>query len=155
MLESFKRVDDINPKQFAVDEFHVLNQVEGRYLVTKTITSAAAATAVELLPDSYVPAGKKAYLVSFIAQVNGTTAWGTTATVKIQDKNSSAVDFVTFAVAGMTPQARLVPGSSTNTTLENAYSLGTGGTAAKGLQLKGDANGTGSDFVVTCEIVVK
>lgn len=154
MLESFKRVDDINPKQFAVDEFHVLNQVEGRYLVTKTITSAAAATAVELLPDSYVPAGKKAYLVSFIARVNGTTAWGTTATVKIQDKNSSAVDFVTFAVAGMTSQARLVPGSA-NTTLENAYSLGTGGTTAKGLQLKGDANGTGDNFVVTCEIVVK
>ncbi len=118
------------------------------------ITSLTAATAVELLPDSLVPAGKKAYLVGFIARVNGTTVWATTATVKIQDKAGTPVDLVTFAVAGMTSQARLVPGSA-NTTLENAFSLGTGGTAGKGLQLKGDANGTGSDFYVTAHIIVK
>ena len=119
------------------------------FKVTATITSAAAATAVNVIPEAAVGTGRKVYLQGYIARVNGTTGWGTTATVKLQDTNGTAVDFVTWAVAGMTNQARLVPGSA-NTTLENAYSLGSGGTAGKGLQLIGDANGTGSDFVVTC-----
>ena len=33
--------------------------------------------------------------------------------------------------------------------------LGSGGTAGKGIQLKGDANGTGSDYVVTINAYVK
>lgn len=121
----------------------------GRFVkATATITSAAAGTAVSIIPDSYVGAGEKVYLITYVARVNGTTGWGTTATVKLQDTNGTPVDMVTWAVAGMTNQARLVPGTA-NTTLEDAYSLGTGGTAGKGLQLKGNANGTGSDFVVT------
>lgn len=121
----------------------------GRFVrATATITSAAAATAVSLIPDSMVGAGEKCYLMGFIGRVNGTTVWGTTATVKIQDTNSSAVDFVTAAVAALTSQARIYPGTA-NVTSEDAYSLGTGGTAGKGLQLKGNANGTGSDFVVS------
>jgi hypothetical protein len=115
---------------------------------TATITSAAAATAVSLLADSEVPTGKKCYVTGFIGRVNGTTVWATTATVKIQDTNSSAVDFVTMAVAALTSQARVYPGTA-NVTTENAMANGTGGTASKGLQLKGDANGTGSDLIVT------
>jgi hypothetical protein len=115
---------------------------------TVTITSAAAATPISIVGDSEVPSGYTFFLTGFVARVNGTTGWGTTSTVKIQDTNASAVDFVTFAVAGLTNQARLVPGTA-NVTLEDAYSLGTGGTASKGLQIVGNANGTGSDFVVT------
>jgi hypothetical protein len=115
---------------------------------TVTITSAAAVTAVDIIPDAEVPTGFVPFVTDFLGRVNGTTVWATTATVKIQDKNGTPVDFVTFAVAGMTSQARLVPGSA-NVTLENAMSLGTGGTSGKGLQVKGDANGTGSDFVLT------
>lgn len=153
-VSSIKRIDDVDPNQFEVGEDHVLKAVHAIYHVTKVITSAAAATAVELLPNSKVPAGKKAYLINFIARVDGTTVWGTTANVKIQDKSASAVDFVTMAVAALTSQARVVPGSS-NTTLENAFSKGSGGGDGKGLQLKGDANGTGSDLYVTATIVVK
>lgn len=112
-----------------------------------TITSAAAVTAVTIIADSEVPAGKKVYVTDFSGRVNGTTVWGTTATVKIQDTNGTPVDFVTVAVAAMTSQARVYLGTA-NVTDENARSLGTGGTAAKGLVVKGDANGTGSDFVV-------
>ena len=115
---------------------------------TATITSAAAATAVSLLADSEVPSGKKAYVTGFIARVNGATNWATTATVKIQDTNSSAVDFATMAVAALTGNTTVYPHTS-NITVEDAWRLGTGGTSDKGLQLKGDANGTGSNLVVT------
>lgn len=117
---------------------------------TVTITSAAAATAVNIIPDARVGAGRKVYLQGYISRVNGATNWATTASIKIQDTNSSAVDFVTIAVnAGTTNgNIRTVPGNA-NVTLENAFANGTGGTEAKGLQLKGDANGTGSDLLVT------
>lgn len=131
------------------------NSAEGRDLfaqasfhVTGTITSAAAATAVNIIPASAIPAGKKIYVQGFVAKVDGATEWATTATVKIQDTNGTAVDYVTFAVAAMTANAKLVPGTA-NVTLEDAYCEGSGGTAEKGLQLKGNANGTGSDFKVT------
>lgn len=123
-----------------------------RFFRKATITSAAAATAVNLIADSEVPDGKSVYLEGFMMRVNGTTVWGTTANLKIQD--TSAVDFVTALVAALTSQARVVPGTA-NVTLEDAYSLGTGGTAGKGLQVKGDANGTGSNVVVQVWGVIK
>ena len=55
---------------------------------------------------------------------------------------------MTYAVAGMTANA-LLGLTSANVTVAPAISLGTGFTAAKGLQIVGNANGTGSDFVVT------
>ncbi len=94
------------------------------------------------------------YITGFHAKVNGATLWATTATVKIQDTNSSAVDFVTMAVAALTANAFVGP-TTTNVTAEPAFSLGTGGTAAKGLQIKGNANGTGSNLVVTVTGFIK
>lgn len=115
--------------------------------VVATITSAAAATPVSLLADGAVPAGKKVYLQGFVGHVNGGTNWATTATVKIQDTNGTPVDFVTMAVAALTGNAIVYPGTA-NITSESAFADGTGGTAAKGLQLVGNANGTGSDLIV-------
>lgn len=115
---------------------------------TATITSAAAANAVSLIADSEVPAGFTPFVTDFIGRVNGTTAWGTTATLKIQDTNGTPVDFVTIAIAALTSQARFFKGTA-NVTVENAMANGTGGTPSKGLQIKGNANGTGSDLVVT------
>lgn len=121
---------------------------------TVTITSAAAATAVEIIPSSDLEADEKIYLQGFIAKVNGGTLWATTATVKIQDNNGTPVDFVTIAVAALTGNAVVIPATA-NVTLEDAYAIGTGGTAGKGLQLKGNANGTGSDLKVTVWGVIK
>lgn len=115
---------------------------------TQTITSAAAATAVSLIADSEVPPGWKAYLTDCHAKVNGATNWATTATVKVQDTNGAPVDFVTMAVAALTGNS-FVGKFTSNITAEAALARNTGGTAGKGLQLKGDANGTGSDLVVT------
>lgn len=104
---------------------------------TATITSAAAGTPVNILLTADVPATKKVYLQGFIARVNGATAWGTTATVKIQDNNGTPVDFVTMPVSVLTNAARVFP-STTNVVCEDAFAAGTGGTAQKGLQLVGD-----------------
>lgn len=118
--------------------------------VSGTITSAAAATAVNILPDARVGPARKVYLTGGLMRVNGATGWGTTANVKLQDTNSSAVDFITVLVALLTNAARVDFQPKANITLEDAFSLNTGGTLGKGLQLKGDANGTGSDLYVRC-----
>lgn len=122
------------------------------FCVTGTLTSAAAATPVVILPDTSIPTGKKVYVTGVRMKVNGATLWATTATVKVQD--TSAVDFVTTTVAALTANA-YVSETSANVTAENAMALGTGGTATKGLQIKGDANGTGSNLVVTVFGVIK
>lgn len=124
------------------------------FTATATITSAAAATAVTLIPDSAVPPGKKVYVTGFVGKVNGATLWATTASVKIQDSNGTPVDYFTMLVAALTANAEVRPGT-TNVTSEAAYNLGTGGTAAKGLRLKGNANGTGSSLVVTVTGYIK
>jgi len=113
---------------------------------TVTITSAAAATSVPILTDAQVGPGKKVYINQAIGNVNGSTGWATTATVAIQD--TSAVAGITYAVAGMTSNATLFPNTA-NVTLAAPVSQGAGFTAGKGISLKGDANGTGSNFVVT------
>ncbi len=154
LFVDYKRIDDVDSDFFEVDEEHRLQAKEGHFFRTATITSAAAATPVSLLSDLVVPDGKKVYLEGFIAKVNGATLWATTANVKIQDTNGTPVDFVTMLVAALTGNATVVPGTA-NVTLENAYALGTGGTLSKGLQLLGNANGTGSDLVVSVWGVIK
>ncbi len=126
--------------------------LSGTFTRTCQIASASAATAVHCLTDADVGAGKTAYLTSFQAKVNGGTLWATTATCALQD--TSAVAFVTWAVAGMGANALLFPGSA-NSTYADPYILGVGGTATKGIDLKCNANGTGSTFVVTITGVIK
>jgi hypothetical protein len=115
---------------------------------TVTITSAAAATPVSILADGDVGTGRKVYVHQIIAVVGGGVAWATTANVKVQDTNSSPVDFFTMLVAALTANAN-ISFASANTTM-NAATIGmTGGTAGKGLQVVGNANGTGSTLTVT------
>jgi hypothetical protein len=165
------RIDAINTAQLTLAEDHTLsikggvvavlddtitpsNLTEIPFHRTATITSAACATPVNILATADVPTGKKVYLQGFIAKVDGATAWGTTATVKIQDNNGTPVDFVTMAVSALTGNTVVTTGTA-NITAEDAFSEGTGGTATKGLQLKGNANGTGSDLKVTVWGVIK
>jgi hypothetical protein len=129
-------VGGANPDMSSRDEVEIVYE-------TFTITSAAAATAVNIIPDARVGAGRKFYLIGFGAKVDGATVWATTANVKIQD--TSAVDYVTMLVAALTANAEVGP--FTAAVGEDAFTKGTGGTAAKGLQIKGDANGTGSNLV--------
>lgn len=113
---------------------------------TCTITSAAAATPVTCLADADVPAGKSAYLLGWHVKVNGATAWATTATCTIQD--SASTGFAQISVAALTGNA-FVGDLTANVTVLSAYSLNLGGMVAKGLVTVCNANGTGSDLVVT------
>jgi hypothetical protein len=131
--------------------------VDAAWARTCTITSAAAATPVPCLADADVPAGKKAYLLGWHAKVNGATSWATTTSCYVADSSGAGgtgVLFVSMAVAALTGNA-FVADHSANVTQATAYATNTGTTAAKGLQLACDANGTGSSLVVTLFGVTK
>lgn len=123
---------------------------------TATITSAAAATPVNIIPDARVGTGRKVYLQGYVTKVDGATNWATTGNLKIQDTNGTPVDFVTITVNAATTNGNVetVVGMS-NVAMEDAYSEGSGGTAGKGLQVVGDANGTGSDMKFTVWGLIK
>lgn len=121
---------------------------------TCTITSAAGGTAVHCLAAADIPTGKKAYLTNWLAKVNGGTLWGTVTSCSIQDSAASPVSLVQIPVADLAANAVLGPHSA-NLVLGSAYSLGTGATLQKGLDIKCNATGTGSDLVVTVSGVIK
>jgi len=116
------------------------------FRVTGTLTSAAAATPVVLLTDAQVGVGRKVYITNFIENVNGATVWATTANVFVQD--TAAVAAITTAVAGLTANATLTIGTA-NVTLATTVSQGAGLAAGKGIAIAGNANGTGSNLIVT------
>lgn len=125
---------------------------EAMWSRTCTITSAAAATPVVCLADADVPSTKKAYLLGWHAKVNGATAWATTATCTIRDTASTG--FAQIAVAALTGNAYVEP-TTANVTLLSAYSLNSGGMADLGLEVACNADGTGSDLVLTLFGVIK
>jgi hypothetical protein len=114
------------------------------FKATATLTSAAGATEVVLLADAKVGAGKKVYLHSIFASVDGATEWATA--TKVQVKDSADVVGAEFAVSGLTANASL---TIDDATLKEPISKGAGFTAAKGLEIVADANGTGSNLIVT------
>lgn len=116
------------------------------FFKTCTITSAAAATPVNCLSASDVPAALSAKLGKWHAYVNGATGWSTTTACVIED--TAGNDLVTIAIAALTANT-FINDSSANVTKEARYRIGTGGAADAGLQISCDANGTGSDLVVT------
>ena len=127
---------------------------ERPFVRTCTLSSAAAATAVTCLTDAAVGTGKKAYLAGWHAKVSGGTAWDTTASCAIKDTSGAATPFVTLAVAALTGNAFIADHSS-NVTQEASYARNLGTAADKGFVLVCDANGTGSDLVVTIYGVIK
>lgn len=130
----------------------------GSYVVgVATLTAIAAGTAVPVIADALVPAGKKLYLLGALLSVGGTTAWtdATATVVRLQDTAGSPVTAVTAAKAQLTSQAQLVF-LSTGVTLATPVRTGVGLTAAKGLSVIGDANFTaGSDITVTAFGIIK
>lgn len=127
---------------------------ERPFVRTCTLTSAAAATPVNCLSNADVPATMKPYIAGWHAKINGATPWATTANCWIQDTSGTSNIFVTTAVAAMTANA-FIADHSANVTQNNPYALGTGGTLDLGLEIACDANGTGSNWVVTVHGVIK
>lgn len=124
---------------------------------TGVLTAAAAATPVHVIPAASVPAGKKFYPLGMILSVDGATAWTdvTATVVKLQDTAGSPVAAVSVAKAQLTGNA-VLGFFSTGVTLQTPVRTGVGMTAAKGLDVAGDANfAAGSDMSVTVFGVVK
>ena len=122
---------------------------------TVTLTSAAAATPVNILPDARVGSGRKPYLQGFVSRVNGATNWATTANIAIE--GTGGTNFVTITVNAATTNGNVRAGffSNSNVVLDDPVANGTGGTAGEGLQVVGNANGTGSDLLVTVWGIIK
>ena len=108
-----------------------------QFEVTGTLLIASAATPVILLADSLVPAGKAVYINWWFVSVGGGTAWTDTTGTIVTIQDTAAVAALTFAKAGLTANALLVPGSA-NTTLAALITAQSGLTAGKGLQVVAD-----------------
>lgn len=116
---------------------------------TVTLTSAAAGTAVHILTDANVGAGRKVYINQMLLDVAGATAWtdATATIVKVQD--TSAVVGGTYAKAQLTGNA-FFDLTTTGLTLAAPIKDGTGFTTAKGIDIIADANfAAGSDIKLT------
>jgi len=115
---------------------------------TVSLTSAAAATPVDIILDAEVPTGWKCYLEAYVLKVDGATDWATTATIIIQDTDASPVAFVSLDASMLDGDE--VHGPWTDSAIfGDAFSEQTGGTAGKGTEVVGNANGTGSTIKLT------
>lgn len=118
---------------------------------TVTLTSAAAATPVNIVTAAEVAALEKVYVTSILLNVNGATPWtdATATIVTIQDTAASPVVGATFAKAQLTANAALGM-LSAGCTLAAPILTGVGFTADKGLDIAADGNfAGGSNIVVT------
>ena len=121
------------------------------FFQTATLTSAAAATPVDILTDAQVGATGTVVITGFLLNVNGGTAWtDTTGTVvTVQDTAGTPVVGITAAKAQLTANA-ILGQLSTGITLGDAIIDGTGFTAGKGLQIVADSDfDAGSDIIVS------
>ena len=129
---------------------------------TVTLTSAAATTPVNIVPDSDVTEDRKLYMVGFTTYVDGSTAW-TGASNHVSIQGTDSVEFVRIKKAGLganniTSLAGNLNGvndgtdaatSNINFSNTSPFLKGEGGTANKGLQVKADDTAAGSDLYVT------
>ena len=128
------------------------------------LTSAAATTAVEIIPNSDVTDDRKCYLTGFIVYNSGVDAWtgGSFTNVSIQD--TSGVVFVRVKTNGLqggdyitiasninaVDNGSLAATSNLNYTNDAPLLKGEGGTANKGLQVVANALPTaGTTLYVT------
>lgn len=133
-------------------------EASGEFIMgTGVLTAAAAATPVHVIPAAKIAAGKKFYPLGMILSVGGATAWtdSTATVVKLQDTAASPVAAVSVAKAQLTANA-VLGFPSTGVTLQTPVRTGVGMTAAKGIDVVGDAVfAAGSDISVTVFGVAK
>lgn len=120
------------------------------------LTSAAAATRIPIITNAEVPDGYRVYLWGCTALVSGGTPWATTATVKVRTITTNT-ELVNFPVAELTADTFIDVFESTGGQLSGGAQLSALSTVAKkgefadsgeGIEVIGNANGTGSDLYV-------
>jgi hypothetical protein len=126
------------------------------FVKTVTLSSALAATPVEIISAATIGTGRKFYVTSILLTVNGSAAWtdSTGTVVTIQDTNGTPVIGASFAKSLLT--ANTVLSHLSAGVLLSPILLGTGFTTAKGLTVSADSNfDAGSDIVITICGVIK
>jgi len=136
-------------------EVEILKLQSGGFKFTAraVLKSASCAIPVIVLSEELVEKLKtdgQVFIEGIRGKVNGATDWGTTATITLETTATSPVTIATIATTGL--DANVVV-----STHQFTYGAGLGdlNAAGKGVQVKGDANGTGSDLIVTIWGVVK
>ncbi len=128
------------------------------FFVRQTLTSAAAATPVNVLPSSAVPDGKAAYLTGGIIAVSGATAWTdvTGTLVKVQSTAGTPLVLASAAKALLTGNSATFLTTQANLTLAVELVRGEGAGNSQGLDFVADANfAAGSDIIVSLWGVIK
>jgi hypothetical protein len=118
-----------------------------RFNLKAILTSAAAATAVVILSRENVERLKALGVVAIEGLkffVDGATAWATTATVVVKTIEDTPAAIATVAVAELT--GNTVVQDVADMTLTKLFVNGL--PAGAGMQVVGNANGTGSDLIV-------
>lgn len=123
-------------------------QADGIRKAKATITSAAAATPVSLIPASDVPDGYAVEILDMRATVGGATQWGTTANVDLRTTTAGTV-LVSMVVALLIAQGNVGLNSVAADKLHSSLKGGALVDAGQGVNVVGNANGTGSDLTVT------
>ena len=108
------------------------------FRVSATLTSAAAATPVPIVPASSVGAAQRVYVTDVYLKVGGATAWtdATATKVQLQDTAGTPIVGLTWLKALLTGNA-VVSNANASTSLA---SMVDGFTIAKGLSFAADAN---------------
>ena len=107
------------------------------------LTSAAATTPIQALPDAQVPSNKSLFVGAFTLKVNGATPWTGAGTV-FRIKGTDGTLYASIAKSALTANAFLTP-FSTGVTLATAFT--NGGVAANGLVIDCDGAFAGSDIL--------
>ena len=145
---------------FKVDHYNDTGKHTKKFFhETVQLTSAAATTAVNIIPDTDVTDDRKLYVTGFIVYNSGVTAWtgGSFTNISIQD--TSGVVFVRVKTAGLqggdyitmasninaVDDGTLASTSNLNYTNDAPLLKGEGGTANKGLQVVANALPTAGD----------
>ena len=149
-FNKFERAEIVPSDLETIEELVEANaELGGRFFKkTAKLISTDAETPVHLLTDEEVGADKKAYVSKIYFSVDGDTKWETTANVTLQDTAEPPVVGATVLVASLIANAMFDEGD-TDVTLAAPIADGAGFTTAKGLDIVGDADGTGSDLIVT------
>ena len=120
------------------------------------LTSAAAATRIPIITNDEVPDGFRVFLWGCTAFVNGATQWATTATVKVRTITTNT-ELVNFPVAELTGDTFINAFTSTGVQLSGGTAItalsvvawkGEFADSGQGIEVIGNANGTGSDLYV-------
>jgi hypothetical protein len=116
--------------------------------ITVTIDPTAAATPVNIVPDSEVHENEKVVILGWKI-LAGAVAAATITDLKVQTTAMTPTDHITILEAKLTSAAYYETGNTADVILSAEYKADAGADPGYGLQVVGTANGTGSPVTIS------